>query len=119
MDDIQDKKIDEDKLVSKLTEKVGKKTAPILKFKYRLNVYSPAGTIRHSIPIAILQDMGKKHGDIMRAISSIRWMTLDEICSETWRLETKMKNPSNRSRKNIEDSVNELIERSLVVTRPL
>ena len=103
----------------KSQRKMEKKPDVQLKFKYRLNVYTPTGIVRSSIPGAVLQDMGKKNGDIMRAISSIKWMTIDEICEETWRIETRMRNPSNRSRKNIEDAIDELIERSLVVSRPL
>ena len=83
----------------------------------KLNVYTPAGSVRSSISTELLYDASSKYGDIMRAISSTRWMTLDEVCDETWRIEKKLKHPSNRTRKAIEDAVNSLVERSLVIIK--
>jgi len=86
-------------------------------FKFKLNVYGANGTLRSSIPTAIYQDMAIRFGDIMRAVSSTRWMTMDEVCNSVWQIEKKMKHPSNRTRKSIEDAVAELVERTMILNR--
>jgi hypothetical protein len=98
--------------------KIEKKTKhqPI-ELKYKLNVYSPSGTLRHAISASVYQDMCIRYGDIMRAVSSTRWMTMEEISDSTWQIEKKMKNPANRTRKAIESAIGELVERTMILTR--
>jgi hypothetical protein len=62
-------------------------------------------------------DMGRRYGDIIRSVSSSRWMTLDEICSTVWNYEKRMQHPSQRTRKIILDALEELIEHSFVTKR--
>ena len=85
--------------------------------RYRLNVYNHSGTLKNSIPVAVFQDMSIRYGDIMRAVSATRWMTMDEICDASWQIEKKMKYPSNRTRKAIEIAIFDLIERSMIITK--
>lgn len=85
--------------------------------QYRLNVYSHTGNVKPSISAPIYQDMCRRHGDIMRSISSTKWMTMDEILKAVWQLEKKMRYPSNRTRKAVDTAMGELIEREFVVIR--
>jgi hypothetical protein len=101
-----------------MDEKIEKKikTQPV-ELKYKLNVYSANGNLRHAISASVYQDMCIRYGDIMRAVSSTRWMTINEICESTWQIEKKMKNPANRTRKSIEGAIGELKERTMILTR--
>jgi hypothetical protein len=85
--------------------------------RYKLNVFGPNGGLRAGIPTSVYHDMCVRYGDIMRAISSTRWMTMDEVCDAVWEIEKKMKYPSNRTRKLIEMAVAELMERTMVISR--
>lgn len=85
--------------------------------QYRLNIYSHSGLVKQSIPSAIYQDMCRRHGDIMRCIPSSRWVEMDDILDDVWKLEKKMKHPSNRTRKMVELAMAELVEREFVITR--
>jgi len=85
--------------------------------QYRLNAFTTAGIVKSSISSAVYQDACRKHGDIMRCISSSKWTTFEEILNDVWTLEKKMKNPSNRTRKAVETALNDLIERELVSVR--
>lgn len=88
-----------------------------IELKYKLNVYNNSGLIKPSISVAVFYDMSKRHGDIMRSVSSTKWMSMDEICNAVWQIERKMKYPGNRGRKSIEAAVLDLVERSFVLTR--
>jgi len=98
--------------------KITKHITPIaIELQYRLNVFSHTGNVKPSISAPIYQDMCRRHGDIMRSISSTKWSTMDEILKTVWDLEKKMRHPSNRTRKAVETAVNDLIERQFVITR--
>lgn len=85
--------------------------------QYRLNIYSHTGNVKPSISASVYQNMCRRHGDIMRSVSSTRWMVMDDILREVWQLEKKMRYPSNRTRKSVELSIKELIECQFVITR--
>ncbi len=85
--------------------------------RYRLIAYTASGTLRSNINSGAFMDMGRRHGDVIRSISSARSMTLDEICATVWNYEKKMQHPSNRTRKAIQDALDELIERDFVTKR--
>lgn len=86
-------------------------------YKFKLHIYSPNGNVRQTIPRSIYVDMCAKHGDVIHAMSSVKWMTLDEICDSTWRIEKKMLHPSNRSRKSIETALQEMLDRDIVIKK--
>jgi hypothetical protein len=85
--------------------------------QYRLNVYTASGTIRPNIKPAIYLEVAKQHGDILRALNSRKWMTVDEICELVWRYERKMLHPSNRSKPSIVAALDALVDRSFAVKR--
>lgn len=85
--------------------------------QYRLNVFNTAGNIKQSISTSIYQDVSRRHGDIIRSLSSTQWLTMDELLEKVWQLEKKMRYPSDRTRKSVELAIKELIERELVSIR--
>jgi len=98
--------------------KVSRPIAPVVvELQYRLNVFSHTGNVKPSISAPIYQDMCRRHGDIMRSISSTKWCTMDEILKSVWDLEKRMRHPSNRTRKAVETAVGELVNRHFVITR--
>lgn len=82
--------------------------------QYRLNIFNSGGTLKPSVPVAVYQDMCRRNAEIIRSLSSTKWMTMDEILEKVWHLETKMRHPVNRTRKNVEGAIKELIEREMV-----
>lgn len=94
-----------------------KQIVEVAEVRYKLIVYTSSGTLKPSISAGIFMEMGRQHGDIIRSVSSARWMTLDEICELVWTFERKMKNPSNRTKKAILDALEQLVERSFVTKR--
>lgn len=93
-----------------------KPTPPQQVVKYKLNLYTNAGIIKQSFSGAVMHDVTKQYGDIMKAISSTRFMTMDEVCESVWTIERKMRHPSNRTRKAIGIAVQDLIDRQMIVT---
>jgi hypothetical protein len=89
----------------------------VVELEYRLNVYSHTGNVKQSVSAPIYQDMCRRHGDIMRSISSTKWCTMDEILSNVWQLEKKMRHPANRTRKAVESALAELVECQFVIVR--
>lgn len=85
--------------------------------QYRLNVFNASGNVKSSVQSSVYQDVSKRHADVIRSISSTKWMTVDEILDKIWQLEKKMRYPSNRTRKSVESAIKELIERELLETR--
>lgn len=85
--------------------------------RYKLIAYTTNGTLKSNINSGAFMDMGRRNGDIIRSISSSRWMTLDEICSMVWNYEKRMQHPSYRTRKNILEALDELVERDFVTKR--
>ena len=82
--------------------------------QYRLNIFNAGGTLKASVPVAVYQDMCRRNAEIIRSLSSTKWMTMDEILEKVWYLETKMRHPVNRTRKNVEAAIKELLEREMV-----
>lgn len=85
--------------------------------QYKLNVYGDNGSIRSSLPSAFFTEMSRKYGDLLKAISPNQWRNLDTVCEEVWRWEKRMKHPSNRTRKGILQGIQELVERTMVITK--
>lgn len=84
--------------------------------KYKLNLYSDSGTVKPIFSGAVMRDVSRKYGDIMRALSSTRYMTEDEVCESVWTIERKMRYPTNRTRKQIQEAVQQLVDRQIIVT---
>ena len=84
--------------------------------KFRLNVYRN-GMVRSDISKNLFREMSAKHGDVMRAISSNNWQTMDEIVDAYWEMERRLKFEMGRTRKKIETAVMELVEVTLVTIK--
>lgn len=104
-------------VVEIMTEVIPPKVADTVDLKYRLNVYNSSGTLRSGIRSAIYFDMAKQYGDIIRSLSSTKWMTLDEVCQSVWLFDRKMLYPGNRSKQSIITALEQLEERDFVSTR--
>lgn len=85
--------------------------------RYKLTAYTSNGTVKSNINGGIFMDMCRRHGDIIRSISTSRLMTIDDICVVVWNYERKMQFPSNRTKKSIQTAVDELVEKSFVTKR--
>lgn len=95
-----------------------KKSEPVV-LTYRLNLYKGNGQLRSEIGKGVFYEMSRRHGDIIRAISNNKFHTIDEICDNVWAAERKNFNRGHdRTRKQIEEAVKDLIETSCVLTRP-
>lgn len=95
------------------TIKVEPKSEP----QYRLNVFNTSGNIKSSVSVPVYQDMCRRNAEVIRSLSSTRWMTMDDVLDKVWQLEKKMRFPSNRTRKSVELAIKELIEREMVLVR--
>lgn len=87
---------------------------PAEEAQYKLNIFNTAGNLKPSVPVPVYQDMCRRNAEIIRSLSSNKWMTMDEILEKVWHLETKMRHPVNRTRKNVESAIKELVEREMV-----
>jgi hypothetical protein len=103
------------------TPKVAEPPTPKVEVKavvqYKLNIFNTSGNIKPSVSVPVYQDMCRRNAEIIRSLSSTRWMTMDDILEKVWQLEKKMRYPSNRTRKSVETAIKELLEREMVVTR--
>lgn len=108
--------------VDQKTEKQKPKAAEVSKAKpvelqYKLNIYTAGGTIKQGISSEVYTDVSRRHGDVMRSVSPTRWVTIEEILQNIWLLEKRMKHPSNRTRKSVEDALTDLLECQFIITR--
>lgn len=85
---------------------------------YRLNLYKGNGQLRSEISKGVFYEMSRRHGDIIRAISNNKFHTIDEICENVWAAERKNFNRGHdRTRKQIEEAVSDLVETGCLLTR--
>jgi len=85
---------------------------------YRLNLYKGNGQLRSEISKGVFYEMSRRHGDIIRAISTNKFHTIDEICENVWAAERKNFNRGHdRTRRQIEEAVLDLVETGCLLTR--
>ena len=85
---------------------------------YKLNLYKGNGQLRSEISKGVFYEMSRRHGDIIRAISTNKFHTIDEICENVWAAERKNFNRGHdRTRKQIEEAVSDLVETGCLLTR--
>jgi hypothetical protein len=82
---------------------------------FKMAAHDKNGNLRETISVEIFRELARKHGDIMRAISSNRWVTINEICEDVWRFEKRLKNPTVRTRRQVESALWELLDANVVV----
>lgn len=85
--------------------------------EYKLDLYNKRGEIRSSLSKELVRQASAQYGDIMRAIPSNKWVTLNEIVDSYWEIEKRFNFDMGRTRKKIEMAVNELVNNSIVVTK--
>lgn len=85
--------------------------------KYRLDLYTHNGLLRPEIPRAVFADMSKSYGDIIRAISSSAWVTIEEIIESYQNLQKRLRFDLNRSNEQIEQAVISMVEGGLVLQK--
>lgn len=106
----------EDIKVNTVPKKEHKKIIP-QELYYRLDIYTPNGTVKQGISAGILYDMASKYGDIIKTIPSAGWLTREGIIQNYWEKEKKLRFEMNRSRQQIEVALDALIEAGLIETR--
>lgn len=85
---------------------------------YRLNLHKGNGQLRSEISKGVYYEMSRRHGDIIRAISNNKFQTMDEICDDVWAAERRNFNRGHdRTRKQIEEAVADLLESGCLVSR--
>lgn len=84
-------------------------------FTFRLNLYRSNGQVRMDIATAVIYQLSKDWGDLIKVIPSNMWVTVDELVQMVWEWEKKQFRKSfTRSRKQIEDGVAALREGGLL-----
>jgi hypothetical protein len=90
--------------------------APIPMFK--LHLYRPNGQVRADISKAVLYELSKNWGDLMKIIPSNRWSTLEEIVQMVWEWEKRQfRKTFTRTRKQIEDGVVALYQAGVLIQK--
>ena len=84
--------------------------------QFRLDLYNAKGEIRPSFPKEVVRNQIAQYGDVLRAISSNQWHTMDELVEAYWELERRFKWDS-RTRKSIESAINDLVSSGIVIVR--
>ena len=85
---------------------------------YRLNLYNGNGQLRSEIGKGVFYDMSRKYGDIIRAIRSRKFQTVDELCDVVWAAERRNFNRGHdRTRPQIEEAIKDLAESGILLTR--
>jgi hypothetical protein len=85
---------------------------------FKLNLRNARGEVRVDIPKSVMYTMASRWGDLIYIIPSNRWSTMEEIAQIVWAAEKRnVRNQFNRTRKQIEDGVRELLEASVVAER--
>ncbi len=93
---------------------VFEKTVPL----FKLHLYRPDGTMRAEVSTAMYTELARHYGDLMRCVSSARWSSMDEICTQVWELEKRNYLKSfTRTRKEIENGVMNMVELGAVLTK--
>ena len=82
--------------------------------RYKMNLYKPNGILRSEIPRQVYANMSAKYGDIMRAVPSYKFATMDEIVEIYWELERRLKFDMGRTRPKIAAAVEEMVAADLV-----
>ena len=85
--------------------------------RFKLNMYNSRGLVRPDIPKSILYDVATKWGDIIKNLSSSHAINMNDLVEKIWTYEKKhpmRKNPD-RTRRQIEDGITELVEKRLVI----
>jgi hypothetical protein len=91
--------------------------APVKSIKYKMNLYTSNGLLRAQISRGIFGDMSRRHGDIMRAVSSGQWVTIEEIITVYNSLVKRLRFNVIKSPDQIEAAVKEMAEAGLILMK--
>lgn len=85
---------------------------------YKLNMRDASGQVRSELSRGVVYEMSSKWGDIIAAISSNRWSTLEDMVQAVWEREKKQYLKSiTRTRRQIEEAVLELTEAGIILKK--
>lgn len=85
--------------------------------RYRLCMYTTTGILRPEIPQGIFLDIHRRYGNLLRAIPSDRFITIDEIQENYQLLTTRLKLEQHYDTAQIINIMIELITSGLVEQR--
>ena len=90
---------------------------PLKSIKYKMNLYTSNGLLRAQISRGIFGDMSRRYGDIMRAVSSGQWSTIEEIVTVYNGLVKRLRFNNVKTPEQIESAVKEMAEAGLILTK--
>lgn len=76
--------------------------------KYKLDLYQPNGLLKVELSRGSFHIMSNKWGDVIRAISGTKWVTMEEIIEYYRIIEKKLRFEYNRTDFDIINAVEEL-----------
>ena len=91
--------------------------APVKSIKYKMNLYTSNGLLRAQISRGVFGDMSRRHGDVMRAVSSGQWSTIEEIIVNYNNLAKRLRFDTKKSPDQIEAAVKDMTEAGLILFR--
>lgn len=91
--------------------------SPVKPTKYKLNLYTSNGLLRNEISRGIFADMSRRHGDVMRAVPSGYWNTMDEIVGNYNGLVRRLRFGFQKAPEQIASAVIEMVEAGLIVMK--
>ena len=111
------KKIVLSPITEEVIEPIIEAVAPVKSIKYKMNLYTPNGLLRAQISRGVFGNMSRRHGDIMRAVSSGQWVTIEEIIVTYNSLVKRLRFNIIKTPDQIELAVKEMAEAQLILTK--
>ena len=100
-----------------VTKSIETVIVPVKSIKYKMNLYTSNGLLRAQISRGIFGDMSRRYGDIMRAVSSGQWSTIEEIVTVYNGLVKRLRFNNVKTPEQIESAVKEMAEAGLILTK--
>ena len=103
--------------INPVIEPIIEAVAPVKSIKYKMNLYTSNGLLRAQISRGVFGDMSRRHGDVMRAVSSGQWNTMEEIIVNYNNLAKRLRFDTKKSPDQIEAAVKDMTEAGLILFR--
>ena len=85
--------------------------------RYKMDLYTPNGLLREGISRAVFAAMSSRYSDIMRAVPSNQWSTMDEIVNNYFNMIKRLRINYNVTAEQIISAVNEMTEAGLILQK--
>jgi len=90
---------------------------PVKVIRYKMDLYTPNGLLREGISRAVFAAMSSRYSDIMRAVPSNQWSTMDEIVSNYFNMIKRLRINYNITAEQIISAVTEMTEAGLILRK--